>query len=101
MDTINNHESLYVRSLIEASLDPLVAISIEGKITDMNEALAVMTGISREELIGTDFFEYFTDQQKARAVYQEVFEKAHDAICSIPIVNEGDNGRCFIDGDVL
>jgi len=30
--------SQYARSLIEASLDPLVTISSEGKITDVNEA---------------------------------------------------------------
>ena len=30
--------SQYARSLIEASLDPLVTISPEGKITDVNEA---------------------------------------------------------------
>lgn len=31
--------SEYARSLFEASLDPLVTINTEGKITDMNEAL--------------------------------------------------------------
>ncbi|HEX8515513.1 MAG TPA: PAS domain S-box protein [Bacteroidia bacterium] len=68
-------ESRYARSLIEASLDPLVTISTEGKITDMNEALANITGITREKLTGTDFFDYFTEPQKAREVYQEVFAK--------------------------
>src|ERR1700692_4630686 len=34
----------YARSLIEASLDPLVTISPEGKITDVNEATAKATG---------------------------------------------------------
>jgi PAS domain-containing protein len=28
----------YVRSLIEATIDPLVAINVEGKITDVNLA---------------------------------------------------------------
>jgi PAS domain S-box-containing protein len=65
----------YARSLIEASLDPLVTISTKGKITDMNEALANITGLSRAKLTGTDFANYFTDPQKARKVYQEVFEK--------------------------
>ncbi|NOU18960.1 MAG: response regulator [Bacteroidales bacterium] len=65
----------YARSLIEASLDPLVTINTKGKITDMNEALASITGITREELTGTDFFDYFTEPQKAREVYQEVFAK--------------------------
>ena len=69
------HESQYARSLIEASLDPLVTISTEGKITDMNEALTNITGKSRENLTGTDFKDYFTDPQKAHEVYREVFEK--------------------------
>ncbi len=66
-------ESQYARRLIEASLDPLVTISREGKITDMNEATENITGLSREDLTGTNFFEYFTEPQKAREVYQEVF----------------------------
>jgi PAS domain S-box-containing protein len=57
--TTNWQKSRYARSLIEASLDPLVTVSTEGKITDMNEALAHITGVSREKLTGTDFFDYF------------------------------------------
>lgn len=66
-------DSQYARSLIEASLDPLVTISAEGKITDMNEATVNITGVTREKLTGTDFFDYFTEPQKARDVYQKVF----------------------------
>ena len=55
----------YARSLIEASLDPLVTISPEGKITDLNEATAKATGRSRESLIGTDFSDYFTEPETA------------------------------------
>jgi PAS domain S-box-containing protein len=68
-------ESQYTRSLIEASLDPLVTISTKGKIMDMNQALANITGLSRLKLTGTDFFDYFTQPIKAREVYQEVFAK--------------------------
>src|ERR1700751_4547788 len=65
----------YARSLIEASLDPLFTISPEGKITDMNNASVNIIGISREELTGTNFFDYFTEPEKAREGYQEVFAK--------------------------
>jgi PAS domain S-box-containing protein len=65
----------YNRSLIEASLDPLVTISPEGKITDVNRATERVTGSSREELIGTDFCDYFTDPEKARAGYEQVFRE--------------------------
>jgi PAS domain S-box-containing protein len=65
--------SAYNRSLIEASLDPLVTISAEGKITDVNTATQRATGCSRSELIGTDFANYFTDTEKARIGYEQVF----------------------------
>jgi PAS domain S-box-containing protein len=70
-----SHESHYARSLIEASLDPLFTISLEGKITDMNNASLNIIGLSRDQLIGTNFFEYFTEPQKAQEVYREVFAK--------------------------
>lgn len=65
--------SQYARSLIEASLDPLVTISPDGKITDVNEATVKVTGVQRETLIGTDFSDYFTEPSQARAGYVEVF----------------------------
>ena len=68
-------ESLYARSLIEASMDPLVTISIDGKITDVNRATEDATGVSREQLIGSDFSDYFTEPEKARAGYKEVFQQ--------------------------
>jgi PAS domain S-box-containing protein len=67
--------SQYARSLLEASHDPLFTISPEGKVTDMNNASVNITGLSRQELIGSDFFNYFTEKQKARKVYQEIFDK--------------------------
>ena len=63
----------YTRSLIEASLDPLVTIAPDGKITDVNAATESITGHTRAELIGTDFCDYFTAPQKARDGYRQVF----------------------------
>lgn len=65
----------YARNLIEASLDPLVTINPSGKITDVNEATIKVTGVSRAELIDTDFSTYFTEPEKARTSYREVFAK--------------------------
>jgi PAS domain S-box-containing protein len=75
LEALKKQDSQYARSLIEASLDPLVTISAEGKITDMNEATVNITGSTREFLTGTDFFDYFTEPHKAREVYKEVFAK--------------------------
>jgi PAS domain S-box-containing protein len=64
----------YARSLIEASLDPLVAISPDGKITDVNRATEEAVGRSRSGLIGTDFADYFTEPEKARTSYQRALQ---------------------------
>jgi PAS domain S-box-containing protein len=64
----------YNRSLIEASLDPLVTISPEGVITDVNAATEKVTGYSRDDLIGTDFSCYFTEPEKAKEGYLKVFD---------------------------
>jgi len=64
----------YTRSLIEASLDPLVTINAEGKITDVNLATEKATGFPRNTLIGTDFSDYFTEPEKARIGFQKTFE---------------------------
>jgi PAS domain S-box-containing protein len=61
------------RSMIESSLDSLVSISPEGKITDVNEATVKVTGVPRDKLIGTEFSQYFTEPEKANEIYQRVF----------------------------
>ena len=84
-------ESQYPRSLIEASLDPLVTINAEGKITDVNEASIKVTGVSRENLIGTDFSDYFTEPKKAREGYLQVFEKGF--VLDYPLTIKHKNGN--------
>jgi len=81
----------YARSLIEASLDPLVTISPEGKITDVNEASVKVTGVMRDKLIDTDFSNYFTDPVKARAGYLQVFEKGFVSDYALTIKHQ--NGK--------
>ena len=61
------------RSMIEASLDSMVAISPEGKITEANQATVRVTGVPREHLIGTAFSDYFTEPDQANTIYQRVF----------------------------
>ena len=66
--------SAYNRSLIEASLDPLVTIGPDGKITDVNAATETATG-QHGQNFGTDFADYFTEPEKARAGYQRGFSE--------------------------
>lgn len=64
--------SAYARNLLESSLDPLVTISPDGHITDVNRATESATGVEREQLVGTDFSSYFTEPEVARQGYQRV-----------------------------
>ncbi|MCX6158424.1 MAG: response regulator [Ignavibacteriae bacterium] len=71
----NIQQTHYNRSLIESSIDPLLTINPEGKITDVNEATIRITGVSKELIIGSDFFSYFTEPEKAREGYLKVFNE--------------------------
>ena len=91
MERTKTHESQYASGLIEASLDPLITIDIDGKITDMNQAKVTITGVEREKLIGSNFFDYFTDTEKAKAVYREVF--ANGTVNNLPLTFLHANGK--------
>lgn len=90
-EAVARQSSSYARSLIEASLDPLVTINAQGKITDVNQAAERVTGSSRERLIGSDFSEYFTDLQKQQRSYQQVFSAGQ--ITDYPLVMRHVSGR--------
>jgi PAS domain-containing protein len=70
--TKQKQAALYTRSILEASLDPLVTINAEGQITDGNHALMNVTGIQRENLIGTDFSIYFTEPERETSLYSSI-----------------------------
>jgi len=76
---------------MEASLDSLVIISPEGKITDLNEAAIKATGAARETLIGTDFSNYFTEPEMVREGYRRVFAK--DLVTDYPPTIRHKDGR--------
>ncbi len=82
---------VYARSLLEASLDPLLTISAGGKITDVNKATEQATGLARVDLIGTDFASYFTDPDQAREGYQRVF--ARSFVTDYPLAIRHTSGR--------
>jgi PAS domain S-box-containing protein len=55
----------YTRSLIESNIDALVTTDPLGVVTDVNEQMAALTGVVREELIGSLFKSYFTEPDRA------------------------------------
>jgi len=81
----------YNRSLIEASLDPLVTIGPDGRITDVNKATEYATGFTRDHLIGTDFSDYFTEPEKAKAGYLQIFRDG--VVHDYPLRLRNRNGR--------
>ena len=83
--------SLYARNLIEASLDPLVTISSEGKIMDVNKATVEVTGVGRSKLIGSDFSDYFTEPEKAKAGYRKVL--ADRSVINYPLTLRHMSGK--------
>jgi diguanylate cyclase (GGDEF)-like protein/PAS domain S-box-containing protein len=82
--------SAYSRRLIEASLDPLVTISADGVISDVNAATERVTGVPRQALIGSDFADYFTDPDRARAGYRQAFTEG--SVTDYPLAIRNVNG---------
>ena len=83
----------YNRNLIESSLDPLVTIGSDGKITDVNIATEKATGLSRKNLIGTNFSSYFTEPKKADAGYRKVFSNGF--VKDYPLTLRHKSGSCI------
>jgi PAS domain S-box-containing protein len=82
---------LHSRSLIETSLDPLVTINREGKIADVNQATEFVTGVARQQLIGSDFSAYFTESEEARKVYDQVLVRG--SVRNYPLVIRDISGK--------
>lgn len=87
----NKQSFKYARNLIETSLDPLVTISIDGKITDVNEATILATGVVREKLVGSDFAQYVTEPDRARQGYEKVFQSGF--VTDYPLTLRHVNGK--------
>ncbi len=88
--------SLYARGLLEASLDPLVTISPEGRVTDVNHATELATGLPRARLVGSSFSDYFTEPAQASAGYRQVL--AQGEVRDYPLTLRHVSGRTI---DVL
>src|SRR5580658_1106685 len=76
---------------VEASPDPLVTISPDGKIADVNEPAIRMIGVDREHLLGTEFSDYFTEPDRARAGYRQVF--AQGFVNDYPLILQQTDGE--------
>jgi PAS domain S-box-containing protein len=73
----------YARGLVEVNDSPFALVNPDGRISDVNRATEEATGLPRNQLIGTDFADYFTDSDAARAVYQRVLSEG--AVKEVPL----------------
>jgi PAS domain S-box-containing protein len=61
---LRDHQ-FYTRSLFEANIDASMTSDPSGIITDVNKQMEILTGCTRDELIGAPFMNYFTDPERA------------------------------------
>ena len=64
-------QHFYARSLIESNIDALITTDLRGIITDLNMPTEVLTGHTRDEMIGAPFKSYFTDPDRADTCIQQ------------------------------
>jgi PAS domain S-box-containing protein len=68
-------QQFYTRSLFESNIDALMATDPSGIITDVNKQMEVLTGCTRDELIGAPFKNFFTDPELAEAAIKRVLSE--------------------------
>jgi len=68
-------QQFYTRSLIEANIDGIMTTDPLGIITDVNKQMLLLTGSTRNQLIGTPFKHYFTDGNRADEAIKLVMRK--------------------------
>ncbi len=65
-------QHFYTRSLIESNIDALMTTDPFGIVTDVNRQMEALTGLTRDELIGTPSKSYFTHPAKAEGAIKRV-----------------------------
>ncbi|WP_300570802.1 ATP-binding protein [Flavobacterium sp.] len=85
----------YARSLIEAHLNPVIIVNTESEITDMNLVFINITGKSREELLGTNCSDYFTNVKKVNEACKKIFKDGFINDCELTITDHKDKDVLF------
>lgn len=68
---LRDHQ-FYTRSLIESNVDAIMITEPTGIITDVNRQMEMLTGSTRDELIGSPSRKYFSDPGRAEALIRQV-----------------------------
>ena len=68
-------QQFYTRSLIESNIDAIMTTDPRGIISDVNGQMELLTGCTRDELIGAPFKNYFTEPARAEAAITRVLRE--------------------------
>src|SRR2546425_138689 len=84
----------YNRGLIESNIDALMTTDPLGVISDVNLQMCEMTGIAREQLVGSPFKQYFTDSKLAEDGIRKVL--AEDRVTNYELVMRSQTGKTTV-----
>jgi len=68
-------QQFYTRSLIESNIDAIMTTDPRGVISDVNQQMELLTGRTRDELIGAPFKNYFTEPERAEEAITRVLHE--------------------------
>ncbi len=71
---LRDHQ-FYTRSLFECNIDAIMTTDPSSIITDVNKQMEMLTGCTRDELIGAPFKNYFTDPDRAETSIKQVLSE--------------------------
>jgi len=71
---LRDHQ-FYTRSLFECNIDAIMTTDPSSIITDVNKQMEMLTGCTRDELIGAPFKNYFTDPDRAEMSVKQVLRE--------------------------
>jgi PAS domain S-box-containing protein len=77
----------YNRGLIEINLDALMTVKKSGRISDVNETAIAVTNLKRDQLIGKEFLDLFTNKDDALKAFNTVFEEGSVRDFELELVN--------------
>ena len=60
--------------LLQTGLNVLTKVNGSGNIDEVNEGMEIVTGVPRDELLGTDAFSYFTEPDRVRGWFTQALK---------------------------
>ncbi len=68
-------------------MDPVIALTPEGRVIDINDAVVRVTGVSRDQWVGTDFSSHVATPEQARSLCREVLSKCMMSGCPLRLLH--------------